>query len=73
MQNPFVPARARCPRTEFGLRAALVATLTLALDRLNASIADRRRAIAMMYDAEEEEEEDAQPVQPPVAVTFPRG
>lgn len=53
--------------------SAQFATLTLALDRLNASIADRRRAIAMMYDAEEEEEEDAQPVQPPVAVTFPRG
>ncbi len=31
--------------------SAQFATLTLALDRLNASIADRRRAIAMMYDA----------------------
>jgi TRAP transporter TAXI family solute receptor len=44
------------------------ATLTLALDRLNASIADRRRAIAMMEDVEEEEHPPA-----PVAVTVARG
>lgn len=31
-------------------------TLMLALDRLNAAIADRRRAMAMMYDEEEEPE-----------------
>ncbi len=45
------------------------ATLTLALDRLNASIADRRRAIAMMEDVEEEEEQPPAPV----AVTVARG
>ncbi|AVO46822.1 TAXI family TRAP transporter solute-binding subunit [Phreatobacter cathodiphilus] len=44
------------------------ATLTLALDRLNASIADRRRTIAMMEDVEEEEQPPA-----PVAVTIARG
>jgi TRAP transporter TAXI family solute receptor len=32
------------------------ATLMLALDRLNAAIADRRRAMAMMYDEDEETE-----------------
>lgn len=47
------------------------ATLTLALDRLNASIADRRRTIAMMEDVEEEEEEEHPPA--PVAVTVARG
>lgn len=41
------------------------ATLTLALDRLNASIADRRRTIAMMED---EEEEEQPPAPGPVAV-----
>jgi TRAP transporter TAXI family solute receptor len=45
------------------------ATLTLALDRLNASIADRRRTIAMMEDVEEEEEQPPAPV----AVTIARG
>lgn len=53
MQNPFVPARARCPRTEFGLRAALVATLTLALlspagalAQVDADVAQARRVFA---------------------------
>lgn len=41
------------------------ATLMLALDRLNASIADRRRAIAMMYD--DEDGGMLQPVAMPVA------
>jgi hypothetical protein len=44
----------------------------LALDRLNASIADRRRAIALIYDSEEEEEKE-EPAPAPVAVSFPRG
>jgi TRAP transporter TAXI family solute receptor len=44
------------------------ATLMLALDRLNAAIADRRRAMAMMYDEEEEPEAGrAEPVVVPVA------
>jgi len=47
------------------------ATLMLALDRLNAAIADRRRAMAMMYDEEEEPEVrpagQAEPVVLPVA------
>lgn len=42
------------------------ATLMLALDRLNASIADRRRAIAMMYDEEEDEAPEAELRPPPV-------
>lgn len=46
------------------------ATLMLALDRLNASIADRRRAIALIYDFEEE---DVQEAPEPVAVTVSRG
>lgn len=41
------------------------ATLMLALDRLNASIADRRRAMAMLY---EDEEEPALPPPMPVSV-----
>lgn len=47
------------------------ATLMLALDRLNAAIADRRRVMAMMYDEEEEPEVrtagQAEPVVLPVA------
>lgn len=63
-----------------GFDSGTFATLTLALDRLNASIADRRRAIAMMYDAEDDEADGDEPpaaqaaaVQTPVAVALPRG
>ncbi|MBL8570875.1 MAG: ABC transporter substrate-binding protein [Phreatobacter sp.] len=45
------------------------ATLMLALDRLNAAIADRRRVMAMMYD--EEEEPQARPVGQAEPVALP--
>lgn len=58
-----------------GFDSAQFATLTLALDRLNAAIADRRRSLAMAED----ERPGAEPLAPvmPVAVAagagFPRG
>ncbi|MDP2801406.1 MAG: TAXI family TRAP transporter solute-binding subunit [Phreatobacter sp.] len=54
-----------------GFDSSQFATLTLALDRLNTSIADRQRAIAMMYDDEDEEQPAAAAA--PVAMTVARG